>query len=353
MADRVLITERRVQCTDRKSREQVVVTFRIFRRSGVTSTKRLRLVELILENDFAGGGIELPGIDEMHALALCLLHIESFLLDMTILHDVVFENGVPFDRERYSVFFGEDQRSFQAQHIDAASTIIQSVTSDEAVQSEKLAVNTTTLASAKDSAEKVLVRMAEAYASLHSYADTGVLSIYDDVSDTVTFETAFVRPNCFRFAWASHHPPPPLRHIKWSSVIWSDEKGVFSWHDYGDSPNTVKKEGGLEVAVASAYGVSGGSALTIAALLHPEIIEISFCELDNPRLIGMENVDDVPCYHVVGTQREMGERDFWIGEDDFMLRKSRISIAGTVIEEIRRNISINETIPFDTFSPPK
>src|SRR5947207_3211226 len=103
--------------------------------------------------------------------------------------------------------------------------------------------------------------MKEAYASLASYSDSGIVRTYRIplTPHEITFTTSYVRPGLFKFAWVMPHPYPPLSYIKWRSAIWSNDSGAYIWWD-------IEKEKGpsrvddLRMAVAGATGVSMGSA---------------------------------------------------------------------------------------------
>jgi hypothetical protein len=209
------------------------------------------------------------------------------------------------------------------------------------------------MATAGESAAQVLAEMSDAYASLQTYSDTGVVFRHfknDAAPNETTFETAFARPKLFRFAWVSHHPYPPLRHVEWKSVIWFDGRAPYSHADWGPDQGKSKIEDSLTMAVAGATGVSGGAAHTVVRLILPEIGGFSLGDLASPELVGVEVVEGVSCDHVLGTAEYAGQIDLWVGRADHMLRKQRVVLAGVAQEEIRRNIQLNQTIPLEKFS---
>jgi hypothetical protein len=101
------------------------------------------------------------------------------------------------------------------------------------------------------------------------------------------------------------------------------------------------------MAIAGATGVSAGAAHTVPRLLMPEIEGFSLGDLESPALAGVETVEGVPCHHIVGTNRCLGQMHLWVGIQDHLVRK----VADDLGEEIRRDIHINETIARDKFSP--
>jgi len=205
---------------------------------------------------------------------------------------------------------------------------------------------------ADDSPDDILARMSAAYAAAQSYSDTGeVLVHWKDQSEPneIRFETAFARPNYFKFVWVAHHPYLPLRHIKWRSAIWSDGTKSYLWQMHDEPASEPQSTQTLELAVAGATGVSGGAALTVANLLMPEIQAHSIRELKRLHLLGIEQVEGIPCYHITGSG-VLGDHDIWVSTDDLLIRKLRFLILNTPHEEIRRNVKVGVSLPPGTFS---
>lgn len=215
------------------------------------------------------------------------------------------------------------------------------------------------MAFADESAESVLSRMVESYALLQSYRDSGTVRFQIiGLENEITFETAFVRPNSFRFGWVSHHPFPPLKYLKWRSVIWSTSTDSYTWNDgYLGLAAETRKDTSLAMSVAGATGVSGGAANTIATLLMPDIwgtspFGTSLRTLAFPKLTGIESVESVDCYHIVGTASRGEQYDLWLGTKDYLLRKMQRLVAGSPQIELHRDIQVNIEIAPQTFSAP-
>src|SRR5947209_15674711 len=115
--------------------------------------------------------------------------------------------------------------------------------------------------------DEILGAMAEVYATCPTYRDSGqvVTHFFDPGSDRPKrtsvrpFETAFVRPDRFRFEYRNRYKDdgPWYRHIVWAKggdvrMWWDVRTGV----EYPDS---------LGMAIAAATGVSGGSAHVVPA----------------------------------------------------------------------------------------
>jgi hypothetical protein len=120
-------------------------------------------------------------------------------------------------------------------------------------------------------AEGILAAVEAVYARCHTYADTGcVREVFlhldgrTNFVSTTPFETAFVRPDRFRFEFSTHHPNrTEFRRY----VIAADGAGVRTWWDICPG---VKRPESLALDVAGATGVSGSSAHTVPALLMPD-----------------------------------------------------------------------------------
>jgi hypothetical protein len=109
-------------------------------------------------------------------------------------------------------------------------------------------------------AEEILQRLRATYASARSYADRGVVTttFHYPSRDRVThrpFETAFVRPDRFRFE---------LRDDDERYVVWTERGRVRTAWTIAPGLDPCMN---LGLALAGATGVSGGSAHTVPTLL--------------------------------------------------------------------------------------
>jgi len=213
-----------------------------------------------------------------------------------------------------------------------------------------MSVNPAIAASAGDDA---IARTVEAYAALRSYSDVGVVLTHfianEDPTET-KFETAFARPALFRFSWISHHPFQPLRKIEWRSTIWADGVGVFSRFGFSE-PVKTETQRSLISAIASATGVSGGSAYTVPSMLMPELGASYAIRLTSVTLVGPDTFEGAACAHIAATNRRGDPVDLWIGAEDHLIRKVQMRLGGVLVEEIHRDIHTNQPIPLSTFSP--
>jgi outer membrane lipoprotein-sorting protein len=193
-------------------------------------------------------------------------------------------------------------------------------------------------------AEAVLQAMLVRYAAIESYQDRGVmLTKWPDKpqADKILFTTFFRRPNRFRFEWTSHHPYPPLRHLKTHHVIWSDGTNAFS---YRDQNGKVEPEESLVMAIAGATAISKGSALTVSNMLLPDLEAVSLMDLRDLHL-REDTFEAKNCYCVRGQDSRGDQHEVYIGAGDYVLRSVSTSRRnGTISEEIRREIQIDERI---------
>ena len=111
------------------------------------------------------------------------------------------------------------------------------------------------------------------------------------------FTTAFHRPDRFRFEYRDR------REVgrEWKRyVVWLGGEEVRTWWDVHPG---VRRPESLELAVAGATGVSGGSAHTTPALLLPDRISgRRLTELVELAALGDEPLGDVICYRLSGRQ---------------------------------------------------
>jgi hypothetical protein len=231
--------------------------------------------------------------------------------------------------------------------------------------------------------EEILTTAEAVYACCRTYADSGsvrtlFLRLNGKINyvSTTPFETAFVRPDRFRFAFSTHHP----HHVEYSRyVIAAHGPFVQSWWDI--QPGVERPES-LRMALAATTGISGGSAHTISALLMPDVApgrrlteRVTVTRLEGKELDGMT------CYRVqrrevIDPQEERHQREemirllgrscsceresevFWLEKETLLLRR---------IEERRRfetfqteavtayEPTLNEPVPENhlLFDPPQ
>jgi hypothetical protein len=209
----------------------------------------------------------------------------------------------------------------------------------------------------EEKCKKIIAEMHAVYAAMHSYADRGVVLRRLDEGEPpneTRFEMLFKRPGFFRFAWISHHPYLPLRHIEWHSVIWANDTGAFNWHMHNTESSTGKrKDESLEMAIAGATGVSGGAAYTVPTLLMPSEDYFSFAGLQRLHLADTVREDGVLCHQLMGIHEAVGTVEAWIGVEDHLLRRTRHYFRDLPSDEIHTSIRVNPDIPDALFVGPQ
>jgi outer membrane lipoprotein-sorting protein len=218
---------------------------------------------------------------------------------------------------------------------------------------------------AAETADSIMQKMVKTYGDASSYQDEGVTLSHDPAKpgpDQILFATLFKRPNLFRFDWTSHHPYPPLRHLKTYAVTWADGTGIYTYRQPptpasgSTSPalaTTLRDEPNMSSAIAGATGVSRGSSHHILRLLSVDVSGFAMSELKSLTLAGTDEIEGMTCYHLTGTHPRGGTIRFWVGKSDFLIRRiiRTTSASGNEQEEIRRNVRINHAIPNDSFDP--
>jgi hypothetical protein len=186
----------------------------------------------------------------------------------------------------------------------------------------------------------VLREAADRYASLRSYSDTGrVITRFYDLQGNLTqtsvrpFLTRFERDEqsdgarryYFEFRDARLPNGAPNEDAKWEEfperyVVWrsSPDEPFKSWWTIQPKVEVHQE---LISALAGATGVSGGSALTIPALLAPKAIDAQRAlDLEAPKLIGTEVHEGRAC-HVISGKKMGDETVLWIDVEQKVLRK--------------------------------
>jgi outer membrane lipoprotein-sorting protein len=175
------------------------------------------------------------------------------------------------------------------------------------------------LESQAPSAQDVLDRMAKTYAGCRSYHDSGVVKtvfVGANGSRTVEqpFTTAFVRPDRFRFEFKeTRGGGEAIRYI-----VWRKGMEVYKWWDFW---SVVEKRETLDLALAGASGVSGGSAHTVPALLLPkEIGGRRLTDMTEVKRLEDAGLDKVDCFRIEGKLAD-SPRTLWIDKKTFLLRR--------------------------------
>ncbi len=163
------------------------------------------------------------------------------------------------------------------------------------------------VAPAPPTAARLVAELAETYARLPTYADHGVITTGYSTNgvrttrSTRSFETRFMRGK--RFAFDVRNEDAPSK----GHVIWSD--GSHTYNRSFDPARTLDHGADLALAVSLVATPSNGAAYTIPRLLAPDrITGPAITELDDLVLVGLEPVDDHPCWIVRGTRMHDGDR---------------------------------------------
>jgi outer membrane lipoprotein-sorting protein len=188
-------------------------------------------------------------------------------------------------------------------------------------------------------AEDILAAAEEAYHRCRTYADTGCVQTefrkpdgQTDFFSTTSFETAFVRPDRFRFEFSTHHPKrSELRRY----LIVAKGSEVLTWWDIRPA---VERPESLALALGGAAGVSGASSHTVPALLMPD--RVSGRRLGQRAALtrlGDADLDGVACFRV--ERREVIDPD-----EARQSREEAIRILGRALPESE---SVPDVLWFD------
>lgn len=168
-------------------------------------------------------------------------------------------------------------------------------------------------------AMQILDRMAKTYADCKSYSDSGLVkTVFIDADGNRTvekpFNTAFVRPDRFRFEY--HEKAGDERKNRY--LVWRNGKEVQTWWDI--KPEVAKPES-LSLALAGATGVSSGSAHTVPALLLPEEIGgRKLTEMTEAKKLEDARLDKADCFRIQGLYVAK-PMTLWIDKKTFLVRR--------------------------------
>lgn len=160
------------------------------------------------------------------------------------------------------------------------------------------------------------------------------------------FATYFKRPSRFRFDWTSHHPYPPLKHLKSHHCIWQNEKGAFL-RRYNEPESECLSN--IELAMSAAKGVSRNSSYTIPRMLVGAD-EVFASDCLTVQAITDGETEDVPCRCVIAADSRQRPYRLYIGREDLLLYRVSSSVRdGSTSDEIHRNIRTDHQIDEDVF----
>jgi outer membrane lipoprotein-sorting protein len=166
-------------------------------------------------------------------------------------------------------------------------------------------------------ARVILERMAQVYATCNSYRDAGVVkTVFIEASGRRTvekpFKTAFVRPESLRFEYRDEGSD---NH---RYIVWSQGNDVQTWWDV--TPG-IKRPVSLELALAGATGVSGGSAQTVPCLLLPDKVGgLRLTDLAEAQRIEDDRIDRADCFRIQGKEVD-APTVLWIDKTTHLLRR--------------------------------
>jgi len=172
---------------------------------------------------------------------------------------------------------------------------------------------------ADKSAQQILDQMAETYRNCKSYRDAGVVKtvfIKDGGKRTTekTFQTAFVRPDQFRYEYRDWMGGKEKRY-----VIWRNGDDVKTWWDI--KPQVERPES-LHRALHAAVGVSGNSSLTIPALLlRNEVDGGLLTALAEVKRLENDMIENADCFRLEGTYAERVAVTVWVDAKTFLVRR--------------------------------
>lgn len=199
--------------------------------------------------------------------------------------------------------------------------------------------------------ERILDRMAKAYAECKSYRDSGVIKTKYFTKTAYSlehsFNTAFVRPDRFRFE---------IKDEDHRLLISANGQNVQTWWDLEPGIQTPKS---LEFAMAQAVGFSGGFVGRIPAMLMPNKLEIpGGLDLIAPKQIEDGKLQNVECFRLEYNFRDeqftlwIDKRSYLVRRIDEQIKLDRIRIERTTTFDPTINGKItDEMLEFDPPSP--
>jgi hypothetical protein len=205
-------------------------------------------------------------------------------------------------------------------------------------------------------ARALLESVAQRYASISSYEDTGSVTRYDgsEAPYRIDFTNAYKSPSLFRFAFAAPHPYPPLHDIVTRYVLGFDGSAAYFRMTPQGQPERLEAAQSVNLAIAKGTGISSGAAHTISRLLLPDVGGLSILELVDVQASEDATIADVQCLSVTAQHpRGAGEWKLWIEKDTLLIRRMTVRHdpnSASFAEEVHEHIRIDGPIDDRQFS---
>lgn len=217
-------------------------------------------------------------------------------------------------------------------------------------------------------AELILENVRKTYLSCKSYLDRGQVTDPDSHS-IMNFHTSFERSGAFsipyfrrrlykdagiiksqvslerpkkvRFEFDSCFPNNPYCSKNDQNVIWSNGKKTYM--KFSDE---IEHSENIDMAVASATGISRGAATMILRMLMPEIDNGcgNWFQMRNPIVKNIELVGALASYHIVGQQKFADDTEAWINKEDLLVTRILKHHRVSAEEELKYRQEMKESL---------
>lgn len=183
----------------------------------------------------------------------------------------------------------------------------------------------------------ILEKMREVYLSFDSYSDVGTVESIGLPGPGLEFQTYFKRPLNYRFHWRSWHPYFGKSKQADENTVWSNgESFASSYH------GEIEHSQSFAMMLAGAAGISRGSVLNILNIIVPGTLQLSqnWHEMTEVRSLPEELVDNVECFHIIGTAKNSEDTEVWIEKNSFIVRCLKETII--ITEEMSAQMRVEQ-----------
>ncbi len=171
---------------------------------------------------------------------------------------------------------------------------------------------------AQEDGTVLLQKVQNAYASLSSYEDQGLVTcVFSNRTEKIPFKTYFIQPAKVRFEFTLSHPAWLLSWHKWHYSVWSDGTNSFMAMD-GEAP---EKDSLYSNWGGAAFGISCGSSVHIPSFLLQHAMGSGVYKGKQWSVAGEDIVEGVSCTHAKIEQWKSDYIDVWVGKEDLLIRQ--------------------------------
>ena len=194
----------------------------------------------------------------------------------------------------------------------------------------------------------ILEKIKQFYATVETYKDSGTVI---ERNSKVDFRTFYQKPDLFFMEWTEEykvHKAAKIKRLWRRSFVQSNSESTFIHLNYrGTMRESIERHSHLKDALYQAVAGTFGASVRVPSLFLKSLKVWRITDIENPKLVGIEDVFGKPCFHISGRNTRIDTLDqIWIETDTFIVRKY---FSGDRYQCLYEEVTINKPIPVGSF----